>query len=144
MATQSKKILAKVKMVIPGGGATPAPPVGSSLGQHGVNMMDFINPFNEQTADRKGRPTPVSVTIYEDKSMSFVVKGTPTTTLIKDALKLKKASGVPNKDKVGKLSQAQLTQIAEEKMPDFNANDIEAAKKVVAGTARSMGIEVEK
>lgn len=139
----TKKIKAKVKMVIPGGGATPAPPVGSSLGQHGVNMMDFINPFNEQTADRRGKPTPVAVTIYEDKSMSFTIKGTPTTTLIKEILKLQKASGVPNKDKVGKLSQAQLTQIAEEKMTDLNANDIEAAKKVVAGTARSMGIEVE-
>lgn len=139
----TKKIKAKVKMVIPGGGATPAPPVGSSLGQHGVNMMDFINPFNEQTADRRGKPTPVAVTIYEDKSMSFTIKGTPTTTLIKEILKLQKASGVPNKDKVGKLSQAQLIQIAEEKMTDLNANDIEAAKKVVAGTARSMGIEVE-
>lgn len=139
----TKKIKAKVKMVIPGGGATPAPPVGSSLGQHGVNMMDFINPFNEQTADRRGKPTPVAVTIYEDKSMSFTIKGTPTTTLIKEILKLQKASGVPNKDKVGKLSQAQLTQIAEEKMTNLNANDIEAAKKVVAGTARSMGIEVE-
>ncbi|MDQ5943763.1 MAG: large subunit ribosomal protein [Patescibacteria group bacterium] len=141
---ETKKISAKVKMVIPGGGATPAPPVGSSLGQHGVNMMDFINPFNEQTADRKGKPTPVSVTIYEDKSMSFTIKGTPTSTLIKEALKLKKASGVPNKDKVGKLTKDQLTKIAEEKMNDLNANDIEAAKKVVAGTARSMGIEVEK
>lgn len=140
----TKKISAKVKMVIPGGGATPAPPVGSSLGQHGVNMMDFINPFNEQTNDRKGKPTPVLVTIYEDKSMTFTIKGTPTTTLIKETLKLKKASGVPNKDKVGKLSQAQLTQIAEEKMKDLNVNDVEAAKKVVAGTARSMGIEVEK
>ncbi len=141
---EAKKIAAKVKMVIPGGGASPAPPVGSSLGQHGVNMMDFINPFNEQTSDRKGKPTPVLVTIYEDKSMSFVVKGTPMTTLIKESLKLKKGSGVPNKDKVGKLSDAQLTQIAEEKMNDLNANDIVAAKKIVAGTARSMGIEVEK
>jgi len=139
-----KKITAKVKMIIPGGGATPAPPVGSSLGQHGVNMMDFINPFNEQTQDRKGKPTPVLVTIYEDKSMTFTVKGTPTTTLIKEALKLKKASGVPNKEKVGKLSQAQVTAIAEEKMADLNANDLEAAKNNVAGTARSMGIEVEK
>lgn len=139
-----KAVLAKVKMVIPGGGATPAPPVGSSLGQHGVNMMDFINPFNEQTQDRKGKPTPVMVTIYEDKSMTFVIKGTPTATLIKEALKLQKASGVPHKEKVGKLTDAQVSAIAEEKMSDLNANDIEAAKKVVAGTARSMGVEVEK
>lgn len=138
-----KKIKAKVKMVIPAGGATPAPPVGSSLGQHGVNMMDFINAFNEQTKDLKGAPTPTTITIYEDKSMSFVVKSTPAATLIKKALGLEKASGVPNKDKVGKLSQAQLTEIAEAKMKDLSANDIEAAKKIVAGTARSMGIEVE-
>lgn len=141
---EAKKISAKVKMVLPGGGATPAPPVGSSLGQHGVNMMDFINPFNEQTQDRKGKPTPVSVTIYEDKSMSFTIKGTPAKVLIKEALKLKKGSGVPNKDKVGKLTDAQLTAIAEEKMPDLNANDIDAAKKIIAGTARAMGVEVEK
>jgi large subunit ribosomal protein L11 len=140
---EAKKVQAKVKMVIMGGQATPAPPVGSSLGQHGVNMMDFINPFNEQTQDRKGQPTPVLVTIYEDKSMDFVIKGTPAKVLIKEALKLKKASGVPNKEKVGKLTQAQLTEIAEKKMPDLNANDIEAAKKIIAGTARSMGVEVE-
>jgi large subunit ribosomal protein L11 len=140
---ETKKIIAKVKMVIMGGQATPAPPVGSSLGQYGVNMMDFINPFNEQTQDRKGQPTPVLVTIYEDKTMSFVIKGTPTKTLIKEALKIKKASGAPNKDKVGKLTQAQLTEIAEKKMPDLNANDLEAAKKIIAGTARSMGVEVE-
>ncbi len=141
---QGKKVAAKVKMVLPGGGATPAPPVGSSLGQHGVNMMDFINPFNEQTQDRKGQPTPVTVLIYEDKSMSFVTKGTPAKTMIKEAIKLKKGSGTPNKDKVGKLTDAQLTEIAEAKMSDLNANDIEAAKKVIAGTARSMGVEVEK
>jgi len=141
---EAKKAVAKVKMVIPGGGASPAPPVGSSLGQHGVNMMDFINPFNEQTQDRKGKPTPVTVYIYEDKSMNFIIKGTPAKTLIKEAMKLKKGSGVPNKDKVGTLSDVLLTQIAEEKMADLNANDITAAKKIIAGTARSMGVEVEK
>ncbi|MBA3679528.1 50S ribosomal protein L11 [Candidatus Saccharibacteria bacterium] len=141
---EAKKAVAKVKMVIPGGGASPAPPVGSSLGQHGVNMMDFINPFNEQTQDRKGKPTPVTVYIYEDKSMNFIIKGTPAKTLIKEAMKLKKGSGVPNKDKVGTLSDVLLTQIAEEKMSDLNANDITAAKKIIAGTARSMGVEVEK
>ena len=108
---EAKKIHAKVKMVIMGGQATPAPPVGSSLGQHGVNMMDFINPFNEQTQDRKGQPTPVLVTIYEDKSMSFVIKGTPAKVLIKEALKLKKASGVPNKEKVGKLTDRKSTRL---------------------------------
>ncbi len=140
---EPKKIVAKVKMVIMGGSATPAPPVGSSLGQHGVNMMDFINPFNEATQDRKGKPTPVQVLIYEDKSMTFTIKGTPAAELIRQAAGIKKGSGVPNKDKVANLSQAKLEEIAQEKMADLNANDIEAAKKVIAGTARSMGVEVE-
>lgn len=140
---EAKKVKARLKMIIPAGGATPAPPVGSVLGQHGVNMMDFINAFNEQTKDRKGAPTPTVITVYEDKSISFVTKTTPAATLIKQAAGLQKGSGVPNKDKVGKLTQAQLTEIAEAKMNDLNANDIEAAKKVIAGTARSMGIEVE-
>jgi large subunit ribosomal protein L11 len=138
-----KKITASLKMVIPAGGASPAPPVGSSLGQHGVNMMDFINAFNEKTKDMKGAQCPTKIYIYEDKSFDFVVKGTPAKVLIKQALGLQKASGVPNKEKVGKLTQAQLTEIADKKMDDLNANDIEAAKKVIAGTARSMGVEVE-
>lgn len=139
-----KKIKAKLKMVIPGGGATPAPPVGSALGQHGVNMMDFINAFNEQTKDVKGAPVPTKITVYEDKSFTFTTKSTPAATLIKQAAGLQKGSGVPHKEKVGKLTQEQLTQIAEAKLPDLSANDIEAAKKVIAGTARSMGIEIEK
>lgn len=139
-----KKVKARLKMVIPGGGATPAPPVGSALGQHGVNMMDFINAFNEQTKDVKGQPVPTKITVFEDKSFTFTTKSTPAATLIKQATGLQKGSGVPHKDKVGKLTQAQLTQIAETKLPDLSANDIEAAKKVIAGTARSMGIEVEK
>ncbi len=139
-----KKVKARLKMVIPGGGATPAPPVGSALGQHGVNMMDFINAFNEQTKDVKGQPVPTKITVYEDKSFTFTTKSTPAATLIKQAAGLQKGSGVPHKEKVGKLTQAQLTQIAEAKLPDLSANDIEAAKKVIAGTARSMGIEVEK
>lgn len=143
MAT-SKKITAKLKLVIPAGGATPAPPVGSTLGQYGVNMMDFINSFNEQTKDLKGVPTPVVLTIYEDKSFTFITKSEPVASMIKKTLKLDKASGEPNKEKVGKLSQEQLEQIAQAKMSDLNANDIEAAKKIIAGTARSMGIEVEK
>lgn len=142
MAT-AKKVLAKVKMRIPGGGATPAPPVGSMLGQHGVNMMDFINPFNEQTSDMRGQTVSTTVTVYEDKSMTFTIKGEPAVTMIKRAAKLDKGSGVPNKDKVAKLTNEQVTQIAEAKMADLNANDIDAAKKIIAGTARSMGIEVE-
>lgn len=141
---EAKKVKAQLKMVIPGGGATPAPPVGSALGQHGVNMMDFINAFNEQTKDVKGQPVPTKITVYEDKSFTFVTKSTPAATLIKQAVGLQKGSGVPHKEKVGKLTQDQLTQIAEAKLPDLSANDIEAAKKVIAGTARSMGIEVEK
>lgn len=138
----AKKVSAQLKMVIPAGGASPAPPVGSSLGQHGVNMMDFINAFNEQTKDMRGAQCPTKITIYEDKSFTFTVKGTPAKILIKEALKLKKASGVPNKEKVGTLTDAQLTEIAETKMNDLNANDLEAAKKIIAGTARSMGVEV--
>jgi large subunit ribosomal protein L11 len=134
----TKKVSAKLKMVIPGGGATPAPPVGSTLGQYGVNMMDFINAFNDRTKDAKGVPTPVIITIYEDKSFTFVTKDEPAASMIKKALKLEKASGEPNKEKVGKLSKDQLTEIAEAKMKDLNA------KKIIAGTARSMGIEVEK
>ena len=141
---EAKKVKARLKMVIPGGGATPAPPVGSALGQHGVNMMDFINAFNEQTKDVKGQPVPTKITVYEDKSFTFTTKSTPAATLIKQAAGLQKGSGVPHKEKVGKLTQALLTQIAEAKLPDLSANDIEAAKKVIAGTARSMGIEVEK
>ena len=137
-----KKIKARLKMVIPGGGATPAPPVGSALGQHGVNMMDFINAFNEQTKDVKGAPVPTKITVYEDKSFTFTTKSTPAATLIKQAIGLQKGSGVPQKDKVGKLTQEQLAQIAEAKLPDLSANDIEAAKKVIAGTARSMGVEI--
>ncbi len=140
---EAKKVLARVKMRIPAGQATPAPPVGSALGQHGVNMMDFINPFNEQTADMRGQTVSTIVTIFEDKSMSFTIKGESAVTLIKRAAKVDKGSGVPNKDKVAKLSQAQVTEIAEAKQGDLNANDIEAAKKIIAGTARSMGIEVE-
>lgn len=140
---EAKKIKARLKLIIPAGGATPAPPVGSVLGQHGVNMMDFINAFNEQTKDQKGAPTPTIITVYEDKSITFVTKTTPAATLIKKATGLDKGSGAPNKDKVGKLTDAQVLEIAEAKMSDLNANDIEAAKKIIAGTARSMGIEIE-
>jgi large subunit ribosomal protein L11 len=139
-----KPVKANLKMKIKGGQASAAPPVGSSLGQHGVNMMDFINPFNEATKDRMGQIVTVHITVYEDRTMSWRVVGTPTDDLIRAALKVDKGSGKPNKEKLSKkLSQQQLTEIAEAKMADMNAEDVEAVKKMVAGTARSMGVEVE-
>ncbi|HIA91741.1 TPA: 50S ribosomal protein L11 [Candidatus Saccharibacteria bacterium] len=145
MAKQGKKVTANLKMRVPAGGATPAPPVGSTLGQYGVNTQDFINPFNEQTADLRGQgDVTVHVTIYEDRSFDFRVVGIPVDELIRKELGIQKGSGVPQKDKVGKLTDAQLTKIAESKMKDLNCDTVESAKKVVAGTARSMGVEVEK
>jgi large subunit ribosomal protein L11 len=142
MAT--KPVKANLKMKIRGGQASAAPPVGSTLGQHGVNMMDFVNPFNEQTKDRQGQVLTVHITVYNDKSMSWRVVGTPTDELILAALKVDKGSGEPNKAKLEqKLSNGQLTEIAEAKASDMNTDDIEAVKKMVAGTARSMGIEIE-
>lgn len=144
MAKEAKKVVANLKMKVPAGGATPAPPVGSTLGQYGVNTQDFINPFNEQTADLRGQgDVGVKITIYEDRSFTFTTTGIPTDDLIRKELGIDKGSGVPQKDKVGKLTDAQLTKIAEMKMNDMNCDTIESAKKVVAGTARSMGVEVE-
>ena len=140
----AKAVKANLKMKIRGGQASAAPPVGSTLGQHGVNMMDFINPFNEQTKDKMGQVVTVHITIYDDRTMDWRVVGTPTDELILAALKVAKGSGEPNKAKLDKkLSQAQLTEIAEAKASDTNTEDVEAVKKMVAGTARSMGIEVE-
>ena len=139
----AKKVQAMVKLQISAGKATPAPPVGTALGPHGVNIMDFCKNFNAKTAKDDGLIIPVVVTIYADRSYSFITKTPPAAVLIKEALKLKSGSAVPHRDKVGKLSQAQLTSIAETKMEDLNANDVEAAKKIIAGTARSMGVEVE-
>jgi len=131
-------------MKIRGGQASAAPPVGSTLGQYGVNMMDFINPFNEQTKDRMGQSVTVHITVYDDRTMDWRVVGTPTDELILAALKVDKGSGEPNKTKLTKkLSQAQLAEIAEAKAADMNADDIESIKKMVAGTARSMGVEIE-
>jgi len=142
---QSKEVKATLKMKIRGGQASAAPPVGSTLGQYGVNMMDFINPFNEQTKDRMGQNLTVHISIYDDRSMDWRIVGTPTDELILSALKVDKGSGEPNKTKVTKkLSQSQLTEIAETKAGDMNADDIESVKKMVAGTARSMGVEVEQ
>ena len=141
---QSKPVRATLKMKIRGGQASAAPPVGSTLGQYGVNMMDFINPFNEQTKDRMGQSVTVHIRIFDDRTMDWRVVGTPTDEMILSALKVDKGSGEPNKAKLDKkLSKAQLTEIAEAKAADMNTDDIEAIKKMVAGTARSMGIEVE-
>lgn len=138
-----KTITANLKMKIPAGKASAGPPVGSTLGQYGVNMMDFVNPFNEQTKDMRGIVT-AHITIYDDRSMDFRVVGQPTDDLILQKLGVKKGSGRPNTEKLDKkLTDAMLTEIAEEKMKDMNADDIESVKKMVAGTARSMGIEVE-
>lgn len=140
----AKAITANLKMKIPAGRASAAPPVGSTLGQYGVNMMDFITPFNEQTKELKGTVT-AHITIYEDRTMDFRVVSQPTDDLIRDKLGIKKGSGKPNSEKVDKkLSDAALTEIAEEKARDMNTEDIPAVKKMVAGTARSMGVEIEK
>lgn len=139
----AKKVKANLKMKIPAGKASAGPPVGSTLGQYGVNMMDFINPFNEATKEMRGIVT-AHITIYDDRSMDFRVVGQPTDDLIRQKLGIQKASGRPNTEKVSKkLSNADLTAIAEEKAKDMNAEDIEAVKKMVAGTARSMGVEIE-
>jgi large subunit ribosomal protein L11 len=138
----AKKVLKEVKLQIPGGQANPAPPVGPALGQAGVNIMEFCKAFNAQTGEMNGTLIPVIITVYEDRSFTFVMKQPPAAVLIKQAIKLKSGSAVPHRDKVGNLTDAQLTEIAEKKMPDLNANDIEAAKAIIAGTARSMGVTV--
>ncbi len=141
----AKKVKANLKMKIPAGKATAAPPVGSILGQYGVNMMDFINPFNEQTKDMGNVTVTAHIAIYEDRTMDFRVIGAPTDDLIRAKLGIEKGSGKPNTEKVSKkLSDKQLTEIAEAKMADMNSDDVEAVKKIVAGTARSMGVEIEK
>jgi large subunit ribosomal protein L11 len=140
----AKAVKAHLKMKIPAGRASAAPPVGSTLGQYGVNMMDFINPFNDATKDMQGATVTAHITVYDDRSMDFRVVGMPTDDRIRAELGIQKGSGRPNTEKVSKkLSQAQLRKIAEEKAADMNADDVEAIMKMVAGTARSMGVEVE-
>ena len=139
----AKKVKTTIKLYCPAGAANPAPPVGPALGQHGVNIMDFCKQFNERTKGREGLTLPAVITIYEDRSFDFIVKTPPTAVLIKRACGLAKASGEPNKNKVGKLTKDQIRQIAEEKMKDLNAKDLDGASKIVCGTARSMGIETE-
>jgi large subunit ribosomal protein L11 len=143
MAPKSKKVLANVKLQIRAGQATPAPPVGTALGQHGVNIMDFCKQYNEATQQQNGQVIPVELTIYEDRSFTFVTKQPPAAELIKQAAGIEKGSGEPNRDKVAKLSKAQVREIAEKKMADLNANDVDNAMAIIAGTARSMGVEVQ-
>ena len=137
------KVVTIIKLQIPGGQANPAPPVGPALGQHGVNIMEFCKAFNAQTQSENGRIIPVEISVFEDRSFTFITKTPPAAVLIKEALKLKSGSAVPHREKVGTLTRAQLQSIAETKMEDLNANDVEAAMKIIAGTARSMGVEVE-
>lgn len=140
----AKEIKANIKLQCLAGKANPAPPVGPALGQHGVNIMEFCQAFNEQTKDKGDFIIPVEITVYEDRTFTFILKQPPAAVLIKKALKQEKGSDNSKKNKIGKLSQSQLEEIAKIKMPDLNSNDIESAKKVIAGTARSMGVEVEK
>jgi len=139
----AKKVLTQIKLQAPGGAASPAPPVGPALGQHGINIMEFCKAFNAQTQDTPGTTIPVVITVYEDRSFTFVTKTPPAAVLIKQAIGLDKGSGEPNRNKVGTISQAQVREIAEKKLNDLNANDIDAAAKIIAGTARSMGVEVK-
>ncbi|TLP62362.1 50S ribosomal protein L11 [Microbispora triticiradicis] len=137
-----KKVAALVKVQLPAGQATPAPPVGTALGPHGVNIMDFVKQYNAATESQRGNIIPVEITIFEDRSFTFITKTPPAPELIKKAAGLQKGSANPHKDKVGKLTREQLRQIAETKLQDLNANDVEAAEKIIAGTARSMGITI--
>jgi large subunit ribosomal protein L11 len=139
-----KKVTGFVKLHVPGGQANPAPPVGPALGQHGVNIMEFCKQFNSRTQDKIGFTIPVEITVYADRSFTFITKTPPAAVLIRKAAGLDKGSGTPNKDKVGKLSKKQVRDIAEMKLPDLNTKNVESAMRQVAGTARSMGVEVEK
>jgi len=140
----AKQVKTKIKLQVVGGQANPAPPVGTALGPHGLQINDFCSAFNERTKDKMGTVLPVEITVYEDRTFDFIIKEPPAAELIKKALNLQKGSSSVRAEKVGKLTQAQLEEIAKLKMPDLNANDVEQAKKVIAGTARSMGVEIEK
>ena len=138
-----KKVAGFIKLQIQAGQATPAPPVGPALGQHGVNIMEFVKAYNDATADKRGNVIPVEITVYEDRSFTFITKTPPAAELIKKAAGVAKGSGEPHKTKVGKLTREQVREIAQEKMSDLNANDVDQAARIIAGTARSMGIETE-
>lgn len=139
----AKKVMTMIKLQIPAGQANPAPPVGPALGQHGVNIMDFCKAFNAQTQQEGNTIIPVEITVYEDRSFTFITKTPPAAVLLKQAAGLEKGSGEPHREKVGSVSRTQVKEIAETKMKDLNANDVEAAMKIIAGTARSMGITVD-
>ena len=139
----AKKIQSIIKLNLPAGSATPAPPVGPILGQAGINMMDFIKQYNDKTSDKRGQIIPAELTVYQDKSFTFILKLPPVSAMIRQALKLKAGSATPGREKVGEISPDQLRAIAEEKMPDLNTNDVDAAMKIVAGAARSMGVTVK-
>jgi large subunit ribosomal protein L11 len=139
----AKKVMALIKLQIPAGQATPAPPVGPALGQHGVNIMEFCKAYNERTQAQVGNVVPVEITVFEDRSFTFITKTPPAAQLLKKAAQVEKGSGEPNRDKVGTVSRAAVREIAELKMEDLNANDIEGAMKIIEGTARSMGLVVE-
>ena len=139
-----KKVAAIVKIAINAGAATPAPPVGTALGPHGVNIMEFVKAYNAKTEAQRGTVVPAEITIYEDRTFTFIVKTPPAAELIKKAAGLQKGSGKPNKEKVGKITKDQVREIANTKLPDLNANDVDAAMKIVEGTARSMGVTVEQ
>ncbi len=140
----AKKISTIIKLQIPAGKANPAPPVGPALGQHGLNIMDFCKAFNEKTKDKGDNIVPVEITVYQDRSFSFITKTSPAAILLKKAAGIKKGSGTPNKDKVGKVTKDQIREIAQTKMPDLNTDNIENAMRIIEGTARNMGITVEK
>ncbi len=139
----AKKIKTIIKLQIPGGTATPAPPVGTALGPHGLNIAEFVKRFNDQTKDRKGEVTPVELTVFEDRTYTFILKTPPAAELLKKAAGIEKGSGDPLRTKVGKVSKAQIKEIAEKKMPDLNAKDLEGAMRIIEGTARNMGITIE-
>ncbi|HKL25203.1 MAG TPA: 50S ribosomal protein L11 [Desulfuromonadales bacterium] len=139
----AKKVVGQIKLQIPAGQANPSPPVGPALGQQGVNIMDFCKAFNAKTQDQAGMITPVVITVYADRSFSFITKTPPAAVLLLKAASVAKGSGVPNKEKAGKVTKAQIQEIAELKMPDLNATDVDAAMRIIEGTARSMGITVE-
>jgi large subunit ribosomal protein L11 len=139
----AKKVITIIKLQIPGGQANPAPPVGPALGQHGVNIMEFCKAYNAETAQENGRIIPVEITVYEDRSFTFITKTPPAAVLIKEALRIEKGSAEPNRNKVGKLTRDQVRSIAELKLVDLNSRDVEQAMKIIAGTARSMGVEVQ-
>lgn len=139
----AKEVVTKIKLQIPGGKATPAPPVGPALGQHGVNIGQFVTQFNERTKDAQGTITPVEISVYNDKSFTFIIKSPPAAVLLKKAAGIAKGSSVPNRDKIGKVTRSQIEEIAKVKLPDLNVKNLDMAWKIIEGTARSMGVIVE-